>query len=473
MSAPLRPDRRAALAISTLLPEVLRRNTDYRRAFLGDLTSSLGSAMSAIAFPLLVLGLGGSAVQAGSVATVALASRLAVRLPAGALVDRWNRRTVALVTDLARMAALGSIPLAAAFGALRFPQLIGVAVAEGLATSLFGPAVSVLTRDLVSDDELAPALGLDQAVQSTAYLVGPAIGGALFALGRSVPFAVDAASYAASAVLLWSIKLRPARKERAGDARTAMTAGLRWLLARRPLLSVLIYAGAANLISAAVEVMAVIDLRAHGEAGGRIGAVMACAGVGAIVGSLLAPRVVSRLSVPAILLGIGVGWSLILAVFGVGFDPARTAAGLSLLMTLSPAAGIVVGHALFSQCPRPLIGRVSAATSLLLSGLSALGPIMAGSLVQGCGADLGWFVMAAAMAVATGAAWLPLRSARELGPPRRERSSAHAPTAAPAIDESAFEVMAHALPPLPADEYLSTPGALGFHEPCQRFPVTR
>ena len=59
-----------------------------------------------------------------------------------------------------------------------------------------------------------------------------------------------------------------------------MTAGLRWLFSRRPLISVLIYAGAANLVSAAVEVMAVIDLRAHGEPGGQIGAIMACAGVG-------------------------------------------------------------------------------------------------------------------------------------------------------------------------------------------------
>ena len=115
---------------------MLRENADYRRTFLGNLGSSLGTAVSHDRLPLLVLALGGSAVQAGSIATVSLGTRLAFRLPAGLLVDRWNRRTVALATDLVRCVALGSVPLAASLGAVRFWQLLLVALVEGLATAL-------------------------------------------------------------------------------------------------------------------------------------------------------------------------------------------------------------------------------------------------------------------------------------------------------------------------------------------------
>lgn len=475
--------------IGALAPAVLRRNADYRRAFLGSLTSSLGTAMSAIAFPLLVLALGGSAVQAGALATIALATRLAFRLPAGSLVDRWSRRTVALAADLVRTAALGSIPVAAAAGVLGYPQLVAVCVIEGLASALFGPAVSVLTRDVVSGDELAEALGLDQAVQATTYLIGPAIGGALYAVDRVLPFEADAASYAVSAVLLWRIALRPAAHTGRAEAR-GMAAGIRWLLSRRPLLNILMYASAVNLVSAAIEVMVVLDLRAHGEPGGQIGAVLSCCGVGAIAGSVLASRVVARLSAPAILLGIGTGWSVVLALFALSFSPWRVAALLLVLMTLSPAAGVVIGQALFGQCPRDLMGRVSAVTSILLSGLAALGPIVAGTLFQALGAAHGWLVLAGATAAVTLVAWVPLQASRTL--PRiageadrateTETEKAHAlePGFAEAFpvpaDEDLFEVVAHALPPRrtpsPESGLAVAPAAdgLGFHRPYVRLP---
>jgi MFS family permease len=402
--------------LSSLIPEVLRSSPDYRLAFAGSFASSIGTAMSAIAFPLLVLGLGGSAVQSGSVASVSLGTRLAFRIPAGALVDRWSRRAVMLSADLVRAAALASIPAAAAAGVLHFPQLIAVAVGEGLATALFGPAASTLIRDLAEGDRLTEALGLDQSAQAAAYLVGPGIGGALYAADRMLPFSADAASYFFSALLLWRVTARTAPAERPGAQDRGVTAGIRWLLAERTLFGTLLYAGVINLIASAIEVMIVIDLRARGEPGGRIGLILSCSGVGAILGSLLAPHLIKRFSVPAILLGLGVSWTGVLTVFGFYFSPWVTGALLVLLMALSPAAGVVVGQALFGRTPRHLIGRVSAATSVLLSGLSALGPLTAGASLQAFGPAHSWLTLAAVGAVVTGAGWVPLQAARSLKP---------------------------------------------------------
>jgi predicted MFS family arabinose efflux permease len=434
--------------LAGLTPEVLRANADFRLVYVSELTSCLGSAMSAIAYPLLVLSLGGTAVQAGSVATVSLSARLALRLPAGQLADRWNRRTVMLVTDLARVAALGSIPLAAAFGGAGYPQLVAVAVAEGAATALFGPASDILTKDVVSPQCLPAALGLSQSVQAATYLAGPAIGGALFAAGRELPFAVDAGSYAVSALLLWLVTVRPPAQARtpqppAGETqatgktqpRGGMLAGIRWLTGMPDLLAVLAYASVINLVSTAIEVLAIIDLRAHGVAAPAVGLILSCSGIGAITGSVASAFLIRHLHPVTILSGIGVLWSASLAVLAAGFSPPLLGILLCLLMTLSPAAGVVVGHAVLVRTPRALLGRVSAATSILLSGLAALGPLFAGALYGVLGSARGFLVLAAVTVAATAASWLPLRRSRLPRPAPSPSVGLAGPTLAGGLDD--------------------------------------
>jgi hypothetical protein len=273
-------------------------------------------------------------------------------------------------------------------------------------------------------------------VMALTNLVGPAAGGALFAVDRMLPFAVDAASYGLSALLLSRVAVRGWARVEPSAERGGLTAGIRWLLGERSLVSVLVYASVLNLISAAIEVMVILDLRAQGLSSGYIGLILSCSGVSAVVGSLLAPVFCRRLSIPAILLGIGVAWTVVLTMFGLHSSPWLVAAALSALMLLSRA-------------PRPLLGRVTATTSVLMMGLSALGPISAGALHEGLGAAQGWFLLAVMTATLTGVSWLPLQAARAL-------AAVPATDSTPASDvdpdpdrspdraaEDAFEVVAH------------------------------
>ena len=398
--------------VASLVPPILRANRDFRLAYLGGLVSWLGSAMSSIAYPLLVLSLHGTALQAGSVATVSLATRLVLRLPAGQLADRWSPRTVMLCADLTRAAALGSIPLAALAGQVHYAQLLAVALVEGMATALFGPASNILTKDIVPPEQLAEAAGLSQGMLSAAYLAGPAIGGLLFTAGREVPFAVDAASYAVSASLLWQIAARPPISAVATAPAGGMLAGIRWLARSRELFTALAYASVVNLVSAALEVLVILGLEAHGTPAGRIGLILSCIGIGSIAGAVAAPALVRRLSPATLLSGIGVLWSCVLVLFAFSFGPATTAALLAVLMMFSPAAGVVVSQMLIGRTPRELLGRISAATSVMLSGLAALGPLVAGALDGSLGLAGAWLALAALTAAATALSWLPLRASR-------------------------------------------------------------
>src|SRR5271166_2743302 len=94
----------------------LWRNRDYVLLWGGQVISAIGSRVSLVAFPLLLLFLTGSPAQAGLVTALRGIPYALLMLPAGVLIDRWDRKRVMVLCDSARALALGSIPLAAALG---------------------------------------------------------------------------------------------------------------------------------------------------------------------------------------------------------------------------------------------------------------------------------------------------------------------------------------------------------------------
>ncbi|MFF7633029.1 MFS transporter [Kitasatospora sp. NPDC008050] len=389
-------------------PGVLRGNRDFRRFWVGSALSTLGSQMSLIAFPLLVLSLGGGAAQAGLVASCSLVTRMLFRLPAGQLADRMDRRRLMLGADLVRLVAVGSIPLTAGLGHLAYPQLLVVAVVEGLATSIFTPASTIAVRDVVSEDQLSDALAKDQAALAAASLVGPFLGGWLFTVDRILPFSADALSYAVSAALLLRMATRPVEPGTGKPADNSLTAGMRWLARQPMLLRALAFGALLNLVGSAAEVAMVVTLRGGGSGGTSIGLVMACAGVGAVIGSLAAPKVLKLLRPGQLFLAIGTVWSCGLAVFAATRQPFVLGPVLVVLILLTPPAGIVVGQALLSRSPRELLGRVTTAANLLIAGLAALGPILTGAALEGIGVSRTWLLLAVLIAASTLLAALPM-----------------------------------------------------------------
>jgi MFS family permease len=173
----------------------LRRNRDFNLLWVGQVGSDLGANISAIAFPLLVLATTGSPAMAGIVAAARSLPELLFAVPAGALVDRWDLKRVMIVVDCARAAALGSLALAVALDAVAFGHIVAVAAVEGVGTVFFEVAEGSALPKVVADRHLHAALARNSARAHTAALAGLPLGGALFGLGRAVPFVFDAVSY--------------------------------------------------------------------------------------------------------------------------------------------------------------------------------------------------------------------------------------------------------------------------------------
>src|SRR5918912_4039681 len=178
--------------------ERLGRNRDFVLLQIGQAFSTVGSESSAIAYPLLVLATTHSAFRAGLVGFARIFPYTLFALLAGVAADRWNRKRLMIVADVVRALAVGSLVAALAAGVLTFAQIVVVAFVEGAMFVTFNIAEVGTLGAVVPAPQLPEAAALEQARMSVVQLAGPPLGGALFGIGRSLPFLADALSYACS-----------------------------------------------------------------------------------------------------------------------------------------------------------------------------------------------------------------------------------------------------------------------------------
>ena len=149
-----------------------------------------------------MLAVTGSPAKAGIVEFASAAPILVLTLPAGALIDRWNRKRLMIVCDAIRAVAYASLVVAIVSGHVRFGHVVAVVVIDGCGFVFFGVAERTAVKYVVPDEQLQAALSRNQAREYAALLGGQPLGGLLYALGRAVPFLFDAVSYAVSVASL-------------------------------------------------------------------------------------------------------------------------------------------------------------------------------------------------------------------------------------------------------------------------------
>ena len=274
------------------------RHRDFRLLVAGQVTSNVGDACYAVALPWFVLAGHGGTVLLGTVLAAYGIPRTALIMAGGWASDRWRPQTVMLASDALRVLAMAALAVTAAAGPARATLLIPVAVVLGAGEGLFLPASFSVVPSLLPGEELQAGNALASGGTQLATLAGPALGGALVALGSpAAAFWLDAVSFAVSAATL--LALRPARSGSAQPAPAAATeaaqetAGpsLRTLLRTERVLPVLIAINiAANLGSAGLDGVALPAL-AHGPlhaSAQGYGAILAGFAAGALLGTLAA-----------------------------------------------------------------------------------------------------------------------------------------------------------------------------------------
>src|SRR5690348_4314115 len=169
----------------------LWRNHDYLLLWLGQAVSSLGTGISQLAFPLLILADTHSPAAAGIAGALQQAPFLLFSLPAGALADRWERKRMMLICTLGLLLCLASIAVAAAAGGLALAHIYIVAFAIGSFAAFYRPARLGALTHLATREQMPTVVANNEGVYSTVSLLAPSITGVLFSIGHFLPFVAD------------------------------------------------------------------------------------------------------------------------------------------------------------------------------------------------------------------------------------------------------------------------------------------
>ena len=153
----------------------LNRNVDYLLLWGGQVVSTFGSTSTSVVYPLLVLAMTGSPAAAGTILALRSVPYLVLSLPAGALIDRWNRKRVMILCDGGRALAIATIPIALWLDALTIGQLGVVALIEGSLFVFFNIAEVAALPRLVPVGQLPQATAQNEA--SFAARVAPSDAG--------------------------------------------------------------------------------------------------------------------------------------------------------------------------------------------------------------------------------------------------------------------------------------------------------
>jgi len=378
------------------------RRTPLYGFLLADSISLVGTRLSMIAIPWLVLTTTGSAAQTGLVAFAEMLPLVAVKALAGPVIDRLGARRVAISCDLLSMLVVGLVPLLHLAGALSLPTLLVLVAVGGAlrgpgdgAKHAFVPALSAH-----AEVSLERVTGLASAIERTATFAGAAVAGALVAwAGPANALVVDALSFGlCAAVFAWSTSAMRAEAVDERPAGTTYVQELRegWTFLRKDpvLVAMSSMVAVTNLLDLAFSaVLLPVWAKDGGYGVGVVGAYFATWAASSAVGSVVAAWAAERLprfqvylwaflitGLPRfVLLALGVPLWLVLAAAVVG----GFASGF-----LNPILGAVI----YERVPAAVMGRVTTLNSAICWSLMPFGGLLGGLLA-------GWWSVSAALLV--------------------------------------------------------------------------
>jgi MFS family permease len=368
----------------------LARNRDFTTLWIGETVNELGSTMSMFVFPLLGYHLTGSSVVAALLEAAGLLGLCATLLPAGVIADRADRQKLMLGASLSGVLLYGSLVVAGVLGALTVPHLMVVALLTGIASGIFQPAQSAAIRAVVATEDLSTALSQNQARQHIASLLGPPLGGAVYAVRAWAPFAIDTVTFAVSCLTVSRIRtdLRPPRAE--GEQprlRAQLVQGLRFTWDSRFFRTLMFFSASTNLLVNGVFFVVLLRLIREHYPAAQIGLVSTAAGVGGILGAIAAPYIIERARTGWLTVSIAWMCSLPLIPLIWWSTPWAACTAVFLLLLLNPAGNAGIGAYRVAHTPDELQGRVGSAMQFTSMSVMPLAPLMGAWLLTWLGGD--------------------------------------------------------------------------------------
>ncbi|GGV12312.1 MFS transporter [Actinomadura cremea] len=361
----------------------LSRN--FSLLWVGSAAAQLGSTNAAIAFPLLALSLTHSPVFAGWVTAAGTFPSLLFYLPAGMVVDRFDRRRVMMLCQSARFAVVLLLAIGIITVANPALLLICAAALDRTLASLYNLAESSLVRRLVPVDALPEAMARNEARSHIALLLGRPLGGFLYNLHRSYPFLLDALSALFSVFLILKIRPEDARaspavaRQRAEDG---FWTCVRFLFGDPFLRMVLMVCSVTNFAFQVIFLMLVVQAEHEFDSSTVIGLLFTASGLGGTLGAVAAPRLIRRRS-PLKATCICVwGWVLPVAAVWIFDHPVAGFLAWGVISVLGAHVNVALTVHQARNVPDQMLARVAGVNNFVTRTAVPLGALFAGYLLS-------------------------------------------------------------------------------------------
>lgn len=372
-------------------PPPLRRQPEFLKLWAAQSISQLGDQITLLALPLAaVLTLDASAAEMGLLTAAELMPHLLFSLFAGVWIERSQRRRhLMILADVARALLLGSVPLAAAFDLLTFPQLLGVAFAVGTFAVMFDISWATLLVTVVSRTDVVEANSKFSLSRALSFVAGPSIAGFLVQLLTApVTLLIDAFSFVGSALFLGRIRVQepPVEEDGRESIMGSLRAGLRFVLGDALIRSELACVATINLFNFVFwAIFVLFATKELGVSPAVLGLALGAGAVGGIVGSLVAVRLERLIGIgPAFTLG-AVLFPLPLVLVPLASGPEPVIAFMLATAEFLSSVGVMIldvngGSLSLLRTPHRLRSRMSGSFRFVNMGIRPIGALLGGAL---------------------------------------------------------------------------------------------
>ena len=371
--------RRAAthetLATALSAPSVLRHPA-FARFWFARVLSVVAFQIQAVAVGWQVYTLTGSALDLGFLGLAQFLPMLLLTLFVGQAADRYDRRVIITVCQAVEGTAAVTLTLGSLGGWLSVDRVLAIVAVVGAARAFEGPTTSALMPGLVPRAMLPQASAWHASATQTAQIVGPALGGILYALMPALPYATAAAFWLAAAILMALVP--DDARARGTAALESFFSGLTFIAHHRVLLGVLSLDLFAVLLGGVTGLLPIFARDILGTGPWGLGLLRSAPAIGALVMSVALAQHPLERRIGRTLFAVIVIFGFAIIVFGLSTNLALSLAALCVL-GMADVVSVVIRYSLVQlSTPDEMRGRVSAAFSLFTGTSNQLGEFRAG-----------------------------------------------------------------------------------------------
>lgn len=388
----------------------LAKHREPRLLVMGQTISQFGDGVALVALSLLVLDTTHSASKLAWFVAARMTPLVIFLLVGGAIVDRFSRRILLLLSDCVRALLSAVLVVLIATGHLRYEELLIFAVLFGTFDAVFMPCITAITPEIVPED-LLPAMNAVRPLSNNLMgnMIGPAAGGVIYAASASWAIGVDCTTFLVSASALFLMRPTPTPQRTPGSSMLSeIKEGVRFVRHTRWLRTNLVVAGIVNAIMFSPLAVLLPYLLRHTLHDSKVivGYTFAVMGFSGAIGALFA----SNMKMPRRRIRVMIAYWTIASFSGfiIGF---ATNFWEVMIFPVVASPLLLLGNVIWesmmqSEVPRELLGRVSSVDWFMSLGLAPIGVVLAGFLATAWGVRT-YFVVMSLVASAPGV-WIIL-----------------------------------------------------------------